>query len=126
MLIRLAVTWNCQTRVTNDAEPISGRDVNAIQHQTSFIDSRENTDTAPIDPRKLMRDLQAFRDPRPIRSGWELAITLIIPALILMKLSGPENLGALRALLLADAYKHTAEFLRVFLAVVGGNLHANQ
>ena len=51
--------------------------MNAIQHQTSFIDSRENTDTAPIDPRKLMRDLQAFRDPRPIRSGWELAITLI-------------------------------------------------
>ena len=29
-------------------------------------------------------------------------------------------------MLLADAYKHTAEFLRVFLAVVGGNLHANQ
>ncbi len=51
--------------------------MNAIQHQTSFIDSRENTDTAPIDPRKLMRDLQAFRDPQPLRSGWELAITLI-------------------------------------------------
>lgn len=32
---------------------------------------------APIDPRKLMRDLQAFRDPRPGRSGWELAITLL-------------------------------------------------
>lgn len=30
----------------------------------------------------------------------ELAITLIIPALVLMKLSGPENLGAVNALLL--------------------------
>lgn len=39
--------------------------------------------------------------PRPLI---ELGITLIIPALILMKLSGPENLGALRALLLALAF----------------------
>jgi hypothetical protein len=39
--------------------------------------------------------------PRPLI---ELAITLIIPALILMKLSGPESLGALRALLLALAF----------------------
>ncbi|HSJ78464.1 MAG TPA: fatty acid desaturase, partial [Erythrobacter sp.] len=61
--------------------------MNAIQHQTSFIDSRENSDTAPIDPRKLMRDLQAFRDPQPIRSGWELAVTLI-PFLALFALIG--------------------------------------
>ncbi|WP_292930619.1 fatty acid desaturase [Novosphingobium sp. PASSN1] len=32
---------------------------------------------AGIDPRQLMRDLQAFRDPHPRRSGWELAITLV-------------------------------------------------
>ena len=34
----------------------------------------------------------------------ELLVTLIIPALILMKLSGPENLGAVNALLLALAF----------------------
>lgn len=34
----------------------------------------------------------------------ELTITLIIPSLILMKLSGPENLGAVNALLLALAF----------------------
>jgi omega-6 fatty acid desaturase (delta-12 desaturase) len=37
----------------------------------------ERTAAAPIDPRQLARDLQAFRDPVPIRSGWELAITLV-------------------------------------------------
>lgn len=36
-----------------------------------------DTTAASIDPRQLMRDLQAFRDPRPVRSGWELVITLI-------------------------------------------------
>lgn len=34
----------------------------------------------------------------------ELAVTLIIPSLILMKLSGPEDLGAVNALLLALAF----------------------
>jgi hypothetical protein len=34
----------------------------------------------------------------------ELLITLLIPSLILMKLSGPENLGAVNALLLALAF----------------------
>ncbi|MBW8371183.1 MAG: hypothetical protein K0M66_09450 [Thiobacillus sp.] len=34
----------------------------------------------------------------------ELAVTLIVPSLILMKLSGPEDLGAVRALLLALAF----------------------
>lgn len=34
----------------------------------------------------------------------ELAITLLIPALILMKLSGPEDLGAVNALLLALSF----------------------
>ena len=30
-----------------------------------------------LDPHKLARALSAFRDPRPVRSGWELAITLV-------------------------------------------------
>ncbi|WP_254912920.1 fatty acid desaturase [Novosphingobium sp. B 225] len=51
--------------------------MNAIEHQSTFIGSRDNTDSPPIDPRRLMRDLQAFRDPRPGRSAWELAVTLI-------------------------------------------------
>ena len=34
----------------------------------------------------------------------ELLITLIIPSIILMKLSGPENLGVVNALLLALAF----------------------
>ncbi|MCL5059803.1 MAG: MFS transporter [Candidatus Thermoplasmatota archaeon] len=34
----------------------------------------------------------------------ELLVTLVIPSLILMKLSGPENLGAVNALLLALAF----------------------
>ena len=34
----------------------------------------------------------------------ELLVTLIIPSLILMKLSGPANLGAVNALLLALAF----------------------
>lgn len=34
----------------------------------------------------------------------ELAVTLVIPALILMKLSGPENLGAVNALLPALSF----------------------
>ena len=30
-----------------------------------------------LDPHKLARALSAFKDPRPVRSGWELAITLV-------------------------------------------------
>ena len=63
--------------MTNLAEVISGPSVNAIEHQTTFNDSRDNTDPPPIDPRRLMRDLQAFRDPQPSRSAWELAVSLI-------------------------------------------------
>lgn len=76
---------NLQTCVTTVAEVFSGLGVHAIEHQTSFIDSRDNADPAPIDPRRLMRDLQAFRDPQPSRSAWELAITLI-PFVILFAL----------------------------------------
>ncbi|WP_421846650.1 fatty acid desaturase [Novosphingobium sp.] len=48
-----------------------------IELQKPAIDTLESTASAPIDPRQLARDMQAFRDPRPERSGWELAITLI-------------------------------------------------
>ncbi len=37
----------------------------------------ETTGPTPLDPRQLARDLQVFRDPQPVRSGWELAITLV-------------------------------------------------
>lgn len=73
----ILVSENCRTSVTNGAETISGRSVNAIEHPQTFIDSGDNIDAAPIDPRRLMRDLQAFRDPLPSRSGWELAVTLV-------------------------------------------------
>ena len=62
--------------MTTVAEVISGR-VNDIEQQTTFIDSRDNADLPPINPRRLMRDLQAFRDPQQGRSAWELAVTLI-------------------------------------------------
>lgn len=45
--------------------------------QKPCIDSVESAAPALIDPRQLMRDLQAFRDPQPGRSGWELVITLV-------------------------------------------------
>ena len=45
--------------------------------QKPAIARLDSTAPLPIDPRQLMRDLQAFRDPRPGRSGWELAITLV-------------------------------------------------
>lgn len=41
------------------------------------LDHPQTLAPAPICPRQLMRDLQAFRDPTPVRSTWELAITLV-------------------------------------------------
>ncbi len=38
--------------------------------------------TVTLDPRQLTRELNAFRDARPVRSGWELAATLV-PFLVL-------------------------------------------
>lgn len=32
---------------------------------------------ADLEPQRLIRDLNAFKDPRPSRSGWELAVTLV-------------------------------------------------
>ena len=63
--------------MTNSAKLIDGPSVNTVKLQKHAIDSFKNTAPAPIDPRQLMRDLQAFRDPQPSRSGWELAITLL-------------------------------------------------
>ncbi|KAB2314715.1 MFS transporter [Betaproteobacteria bacterium SCN2] len=41
---------------------------------------------------------------RPVNPLLEITVTLLIPAVILMKLSGPEDLGAVNALLLALAF----------------------
>lgn len=51
--------------------------MNTAELQKPAIAGFDNIASAPVDPRQLMRDLQAFRDPRPSRSSWELAITLI-------------------------------------------------
>lgn len=55
----------------------SGLAVNSPANELARNDGTPVNAPAPIDPRKLMRDLKAFRDPRPSRSGWELAVTLI-------------------------------------------------
>ncbi len=51
--------------------------MNTIELVKPGIDSFEMTATATIDLKQLARDLQAFRDPQPARSGRELAITLL-------------------------------------------------
>ena len=71
--------------MTNSVKTISAIDVNATDIQEHVFDNAGASAVAPIDPRRLMRDLQVYRDPRPIRSGWELAITLL-PFLILFTL----------------------------------------
>lgn len=66
-----------QSRVTNPVEVISARSVYATELPRHCIDSDQSISSEPIDPRQLMRDLQAFRDPRTGQSSWELAITLL-------------------------------------------------
>jgi acyl-lipid omega-6 desaturase (Delta-12 desaturase) len=51
--------------------------VNAPELQKHRIEGFETSAPALLHPRKLVRDLQAFRDPHPVRSGWELAVTLL-------------------------------------------------
>lgn len=51
--------------------------MNATALQSHGTETFVSLGSAPIDPRKLTRDLQLFRDPKPGRSGWELAITLL-------------------------------------------------
>jgi len=59
--------------------------VRSPEHQKTCSNGADITASAPLDPRQLMRDLIAFRDPHPIRSGWELAVTLV-PFLTLFSL----------------------------------------
>lgn len=63
--------------VTNAAEIASGLCVNAPELQKPGFESFQTGAAAPIHPRRLVHDLLAFRDPQPVRSGWELAITLL-------------------------------------------------
>ena len=63
--------------MTNSAEGSSAIGVRGTELEDRAAEGAGNSDTALIDPRRLMRDLQAFRDPHPVRSGWELAITLL-------------------------------------------------
>jgi omega-6 fatty acid desaturase (delta-12 desaturase) len=39
--------------------------------------TQDQTAPAPLDPKRLMRELTAFRDPHTVRSLWELAITVV-------------------------------------------------
>lgn len=55
----------------------SGCIVSPTEHKKPCNDGPHITASMPLDPRQLMRDLIAFRDPHPKRSGWELALTLI-------------------------------------------------
>jgi omega-6 fatty acid desaturase (delta-12 desaturase) len=66
-----------QSRVTNAAQAISGSGVSLIEREKHCLDSVPDLPPDAIDPRRLMRDLQAFRDPHPSRSFRELAITLL-------------------------------------------------
>lgn len=52
-----------------------GIDAPAAAIQTSKIQA--NIRSAAIDPRELVRELSAFKDARPVRSIWELAVTLV-------------------------------------------------
>ena len=57
--------------------PYSGLFVISPRHQIASNDVPPITAPDPMDPRQLARDLTAFRDPRTVRSSWELAITLV-------------------------------------------------
>lgn len=65
------------TSVTNSAEGISASGVTVTELLKPRTDSFAQSAAAPFNPRKLARELAGFRDPRPLRSGWELAITLL-------------------------------------------------
>ncbi|WP_231638829.1 fatty acid desaturase [Aurantiacibacter marinus] len=79
--------------------------MNSPEHEEIRIDGARTAGPAPIappliDPQQLMRDLKAFRDPRPVRSGWELAITLIPFLLLFAAIVTAVEAGYLLALLL--------------------------
>jgi acyl-lipid omega-6 desaturase (Delta-12 desaturase) len=54
-----------------------------------------------LDPHKLARALSAFKDPRPVRSGWELAITLVPFVVLVGLMLFAVQAGLLYALVLA-------------------------
>lgn len=51
--------------------------VNSTKHEQPGNGGNPVAAPTELDPQQLMRDLNAFRDPRTARSWWELAITLI-------------------------------------------------
>ena len=57
--------------------------------------------SATVDSRQLMGDLKAFREPRPGRSAWELAITLVPFLLLCAAMFAAVDAGYLAALALA-------------------------
>lgn len=63
--------------MTNAAEVFSVLRVNTIELVKPGIDSFKLTAAATINPKQLARDLQAFGNPQPGRSGRELAVTLL-------------------------------------------------
>jgi omega-6 fatty acid desaturase (delta-12 desaturase) len=75
--VLLPVVEHFRTAVTNPFEVISERCVTVTALQKPAFDDFEIAVAPALDPRQLARDLQVFRDPRPVRSWWELAITLI-------------------------------------------------
>lgn len=77
LVVPRLIAQDMQSRVTNRAEAISADSVYATELPRHRIDGDQSISSEPIDPRKLMRDLQAFRDPRTGQSSWELAITLL-------------------------------------------------
>jgi omega-6 fatty acid desaturase (delta-12 desaturase) len=71
--------------MTNPAAITSRHGVTTTERHKHDIARTAAPSSEPICSRQLMRDLQAFRDPHPGRSSWELAITLV-PFLTLMTL----------------------------------------
>ena len=51
--------------------------MNLPESSRSLAQPAADAATSSIDPKRLMRDLQAFRDPHPVRSFVELAVTLV-------------------------------------------------
>jgi acyl-lipid omega-6 desaturase (Delta-12 desaturase) len=66
-----------QTGVTIRAAMYSDSVVNSPKVEEPGKDGAPGTAPPALDLRQLMRDLNAFRDPRAARSWWELAATLI-------------------------------------------------
>lgn len=84
-----------------------------IEEPMSAQLSAAQATTLPLEPQKLIRALSAFKDPRPVRSGLELAITLVpFMALVTLMLFAvqADNLYALMLTPLAGLF-----LLRLFI-----------